>query len=322
MGDSDAASSGSVFIPDNTIKFGFRIMGVFVNVNSEKTFNGDVTFTAAFNTTGGINYLELGGKAFMGAEIKERSKAPFKVSLLARYDDTQGTFDLNVAMAIKYPMTGTVVIETTQDATLSLHIKEKETIDGNAKWSLCIGTPEVPNQVTFFGKKTWAYFRTGNNLTPNPGFQAATIEGLQSVDPSFVASPQPVSSEAISGKGFDFGIGMKAGGDINTRRFEGKYFFGAEINLALMQSKGTCVTDKINYWYAQGGIAIYANAEVAYRDAVLLQVGLAALIEGGAPEPLWAAGKFKVRAKGRAPGIGRFNINTNLEFDYGERCEI
>ncbi len=36
MGDSEAASSGSVFIPDNTIKFGFRIMGVFVNVSSRK----------------------------------------------------------------------------------------------------------------------------------------------------------------------------------------------------------------------------------------------------------------------------------------------
>ncbi len=324
MGDKNAVSSGSVFIPDNTIKFGFRIMGVFVNVNSEKTFNGDVTFSAAFNTTGGINYLELGGKAFMGAEIKERSKAPFNVSLLARYDDTQGTFDLNVAMAIKYPATGKVVIKTTRDATLALNIKEKDTISGKVKWSLCIGTPEVPNQVEIMEVKTWAYFRTGNNLSSSYGFQPSTIVGIQSVAPSFKPAKAPLNDDITGGKGFEFGVGVNSSGEIDTKHLEGSYNLGAELNLSMIKynSDHSCVTDKFNYWYATGGVAAWASAKMQHKkyDNVKCFLGLAGMIQGGAPEPLWVNGLFAAKVDLRISKWIRVKLDVDLPLTKGTIC--
>lgn len=321
MGDSQAASSGSVFIPDNTIKFGFRIMGVFVNVTSEKTFNGDVTFSAAFNTTGGINYLELGGKAFMGTEIKERSKATMKASLLAKYDDVKGVFDLNIAIAIKYPQTGKTLIQTTQDATLALNVNEKQKIGGRAKWSLTIGTPTVPNQISFLELKTWAYFRTGNNLVVNNSFQPITLIGLRGIDPSFSGLPEPIGNDAKAGKGFDFGIGFNTKGDLHFGNFKGGFTLGGEVNCSMIQydASHSCVTDRFNYWYARGGLAAYASVYMKYKTWLDIYVGLAAMMQAGAPEPLWIKGKAAVRLRIKLKFI-KIKIKATIPFKYGGVC--
>ncbi len=321
MGDSDAASSGSVFIPDNTIKFGFRIMGVFVNVSSEKTFNGDVTFSAAFNTTGGINYLELGGKAFMGTEIKERSKATMKASLLAKYDDVKGVFDLNIAIAIKYPQTGKTLIQTTQDATLALNVNEKQKIGDHAKWSLTIGTPKVPNQISFLELNTWAYFRTGNNLVANTSFQPITLTGLRGINPSFSGLPEPLGNDAKAGKGFDFGIGFNTKGDLHFGNFKGGFSLGGEVNCSMIQydASHSCVTDRFNYWYARGGLAAYASVYMRYKSLLDVYLGLAAMMQAGAPEPLWIKGKAAVKLRIKV-GFIKLKIKATIPFKYGSIC--
>lgn len=323
LGDSSASSSGSIFIPNNSIVFGFRIMGVLANVNSEKTFNGEITFSAAFNTSGGINYLSLGGKGFIGAEIKKRHTAPMRASLLAYYDFTQGVFDLNVAVGIKYPLTGKALIQTVQDATLSLNVNEKERINNQAKWSLTVGTPRIPNKITFMSLNTWAYFRTGNNLVVNNSFQPQTMSGLRAINPSFSAVPEPTGNDAKAGKGFDFGIGFNMKGDLSfgKGKFNGGFSLGAEVNCSMTQYNAlhSCVTDKFNYWYARGGLAVYASVYLRYKKWLDIYLGLAAMMQAGAPEPIWIKGKAAVKLRIKL-GIIKLKIKATVPFKYGEVC--
>ena len=320
--DKKETKSGATFTPDVKTLLGFKFTGILTNTSSDKTFNGDVTLSAEFNTSGGINYLQLDGAGYIGAGLKERSKAPIKGTLVAKYDFTKELFDLNVAVKIKHPTTDPVMLETIQDATLSLNVDSKNKIGNEPKWSLTVGTPAAPNRLNYYSIPTWAYFRAGNNLVVNNSFQPATIAGLKGVDPAFSAVPEPLGDEATGGKGFDFGIGFNKSGSTSVGPFSGGYSVGAELNLSMAQydASNGCVTDKFNYWYARGGVAAWAAANIGFRGLITASMKAAAMMQAGAPEPLWIKGRVAGYISVKILFI-KLNFNASVPFKYGEPCK-
>ncbi|MBI1306966.1 MAG: hypothetical protein GC181_10225 [Bacteroidetes bacterium] len=318
--DVTSGSSGASFSPNPSVSFGFNITGIFVNTKSDKTFNGDVAFGAEFNSSGGINYLKLSGSGFIGAGLDDRTHAPIKGNLVANYDFTTDIFDLNVKVDIKYPTVGIVMIQTTEQATLALHV-EKNKGGGEPLWYLHVGTPTVPNRIKYYGINSWSYFRAGNNLITNSSFQPVTLAGLQSVDPSFRSVPEPVDENAKGGKGFDFGIGFNKSGGVSVGPFSGSFSVGAELNLCMEQfgPDNGCVTDDFNYWYARGGIAAWATASVGFKGLVSASLGGAGMMQAGAPDPIWAKGRVAGNFRLKVIFI-TINIRASVPFTYGTVC--
>ena len=311
--DVTQGSSGAVFTPTERKVFGFRITGIFSNISSDKTFNGDLSFEASFNGSGGIDFLAVKGNAFAGAGINERAEAPIMGALEAKYDFTKDIFDLNVKVSFSYPPKAPI-ISTKQPATFQLHVEK-------SSWFLYIGTPETPNEITYLSLDSWCYFRAGNQLVTNSSFNSRTIAGLAALNLNLVPTPEPVDENVKGGKGFDFGIGMSQSGKVSVGPFYGSYSVGAEVNLSIAQYDATngCVTDKFNYWYARGGIAAWASGKIGFKGLIEAQLKGAAVMQAGAPDPVWIKGRIAGQFGLKIIFI-TINIKASVPFTYGEVC--
>lgn len=321
--DTKETKSGATFTPDNQTLFGFSIKGIMMTKPSERTFNGDITISAEFNNSGGINLLKILGEGYVGERIKSREKAPIKGTIEAKYDFTQDIFDLNVKIDIKYPK-GAPLIETREPATMSFYIDGR-----NKKWALNIGTPTAPNKVRFLSLPTWAYFRAGNDLPYYSGFQPETMNGLAAAGlntSSLNKVNNTENSNIKNGNGFDFGVGFHKGGSVSLGPFSGSYNVGAELNLSMLQypAEGNdCLGDGFNYWYARGNMAAYANADVRFRilGRTLAGAGFAAaaMMEGGGPDPLWIRGSVAGQFRAKILFI-KIRVRARIPFSYGTPC--
>ncbi|MFZ4797554.1 MAG: hypothetical protein ACOYMA_08660 [Bacteroidia bacterium] len=323
--DVEETLSGSKFVPDSRVSFGFNIMAILVNNASDRVFNGDASISAQFTDAEGISFLRFTGSTFVGSPIVEREKAPIKGFMVVNYDFVKELFDLNVKVDIRNPVAGPALFQTREPATLNLFVDSKnKTPQGEPKWQLTVGTPEVPNKFKLYEIiNTWSYFRAGNNLVTNNNFQPNTVTELTKIDASFaaLAKPEPISENAIGGKGFDFGLGFNVSDNVSFGPFKGGYSVGAEINLAMAQYDATeCVSSDFNYWYARGGIAAWASANVSFKSLLNAELKAAAAMKAGGPKPLWATGRVAGQIVVKILFI-KFNFRANVPFTYGTICK-
>jgi hypothetical protein len=321
--DVSENTSGSKFVPDDKVSFGFNIMAILQNNASDRVFNGDAAISAQFTDADGMSYLQFDGSAFVGSSIIQRDKAPIKGAMRVHYDFVKEIFDLNVKVDIRNPLIGPAMFKTKEPATLNLYVDLKNKINNEPKWRLTVGTPEAPNQFILYEVlNTWSYFRAGNDLVTNTSFQPATLEGLKSVDPSFSAMPSSDVENAKGGKGFDFGIGFNEKGGVEVGPFSGSFNVGAELNLSMEQfgPDNGCATDKFNYWYARGGVAAWASAELNFKKLVGVKLKAAAIMQAGAPDPLWAKGRVAGTYTIKILFIS-ININASVPFSTGNLCK-
>ena len=323
--DVEETLSGSKFVPDSKVSFGFNIMAILVNNASDRVFNGDASISAQFTDAEGISFLRFTGSTFVGSPIVEREKAPIKGFMVVNYDFVKELFDLNVKVDIRNPVVGPALFKTIEPATLNLFVDSKnKTPQGEPKWQLTVGTPEVPNKFKLYEIiNTWSYFRAGNNLVTNNNFQPNTVRELEKIDASFAATakPEPISADATGGKGFDFGLGFNVNDKVKFGPFSGGYSLGAEINLAMAQYDATeCVSSDFNYWYARGGIAAWASANVNFKSLIGAELKAAAAMKAGGPKPLWATGRVAGQITVKVLFI-KFNFRANVPFTYGTICK-
>lgn len=323
--DVNETLSGSKFVPDSKVSFGFNIMAILVNNASDRVFNGDAAISAQFTDAEGISFLHFTGSTFVGSPIVDREKAPIKGFMVVKYDFVNELFDLNVKVDIRNPIAGPALFQTREPATLNLFVDSKnKTPQGEPKWQLTVGTPEVPNKFKLYEiLNTWSYFRAGNNLVTNNNFQPNTVTELNKIDASFAAltKPEPISANATGGKGFDFGLGFNVNDNVSFGPFKGGYSVGAEINLAMAQYNATeCVSSDFNYWYARGGIAAWASAYVSFKSLIGAELKAAATMKAGGPKPLWAMGRVAGQITVKVLFI-KFNFRANVPFTYGTICK-
>jgi hypothetical protein len=319
---------GSTFTPNENIGLGFRITGIIVNVQSDKVFNGDVTFTAEFNNNFGINLIRLGGSMYMGAGINERDLAMVKGEVTAQYDFGNERFDLNASLSFKIPKQAPdnlAFIKTSKPITFILMIDSKNKKGNDPTWKLEIGTPTIPCEIDFRPGimpiiPAKFYLRAGNTLDPKTGFWQSTIDGVKACGGQIDNPPFTVSDNTVPNGGFDFGIGFIAKGEASCGPFYGNYMAGAEVFMAIQKSApGGCVTDKFGYWYANGGIAAFATAEIGFRGLVTVGMAGTGHMTGGGPDPIWLKGGISGRVKLKILFVN-LNFDANVPFEYGTPC--
>ncbi|MFZ4798048.1 MAG: hypothetical protein ACOYMA_11170 [Bacteroidia bacterium] len=316
---------GATFTPNSSVGLGFKVTGVIVNVTNEESFNGDISFTAQFNNTGGINLIQIDGSMFIGAGLNKRDMAMVKGNLSVSYNFTTDIFDLNSRIDLRIPKVGPDLISTANPISIKLFIDGGKRKGNDPTWYLTVGTPDEPNVINFRPGLVPTtipakfYLRAGNTLNAKTGFWQSTIDGIRACGGN-ISNPQFPVNNTVPNGGFDFGIGFIARGEASCGPFYGNYAAGAEVFFALQKSApGGCVTDKFGYWYANGGIAAFASAEIGFRGLVTVRMAGTGHMTGGGPEPIWLKGGISGQVKLTILFV-KLNFNANVPFQYGTPC--
>ena len=64
-----ATRSGAAYVPDKSVKLGFKATVVVGTAPSPKPFNGDATFEMAFNKRMGLKYIRFRGRRILSHRL-------------------------------------------------------------------------------------------------------------------------------------------------------------------------------------------------------------------------------------------------------------
>ncbi|HEY6953080.1 MAG TPA: hypothetical protein VI758_11775, partial [Bacteroidota bacterium] len=307
-----ASNSGYTYLPDSGTEFGFRAMIVIGTHPSSEGFNADVAFEAEFLSGGGIGRISILGDGYMMASVNNRPQAKVTAHVDMTYDfpaqTFHGVFNVNINAD---PFTG--------GGQMVMHFEP-------TTWYIKVGTPHDRVNLNL---STWlridAYLMMGMNLD-------APLELPPEI--TSVIHPPPISrNSGIShGDGFAFG----ASANFNTGRLQFLIFYariqaGLGFDIAVLNvgpsvhCEGISGPVGINGWYATGQMYAYLNASVGiYVDLwftsgefEILDVGAAAVLQAGAPNPTWVSGSIA----GYYSILGGV-VSGNCEFDFkvGDEC--
>ncbi|MEJ7693427.1 hypothetical protein [Daejeonella sp.] len=320
--------AGAVFVPDVTVKMGFKAKAIIATTPKEETFNGSVALGAQFNTSGGMNNITIDGLFSCGAEIGQEANAFANGALNISYDFPLKKFSTNLLINFnKDPI-------STPSGPVNAHFY----IDGmKNEWAFTCGAPSTLNTVRLFDQVNInSYLMFGNKIQVPTGFMQPTIAGFASIGkplPSF--SETAVSSESKTAKGFAFGVGVVTSATNNKVISSGnkysagiKYSFniGSEINASLMQYQNCPGFG--DGWRIKSGIALFAKMDgkayydyqgtviKEYSEINLISLGFGAYAYAEFPKPFYAEGSVS----GNAQVLGLINFNFSAEFKTGEQC--
>ncbi len=334
LGDMGVGLSGIQYVPDSTRGIGFKANVVFASEGNQDAFNGNASFEIAFHRNSGIDEIRFEGNIrFMSevdfAELTTYQKEPIgpppsmiEIPLCGYvrilYDFDNSILDGDISVFLNTPMLSGAGLNGRM-AWAKLYFSEHQ-------WYVNIGKPSNPCKIVFeipgigaIGEVT-AYINIGNGIEPMPPIP----EIVQSIAGKF--RPNPVRGR---GKGFAFGASFK----INTG--EKKFLFltasldaGAGFDV-LLQNYGdaTChhsgEKPGINGWYASGQVYAYLEGKVGIKVGgniyPVLELGVAAALQGSMPNPIWLEGAFGVRYN----VLGGFvKGNCKFRFQIGQECEM
>lgn len=329
----NATSSGLEYIPSEAAGLGFKAGVGFIYSPSEKTVNGDVMFEIAFTSSGGLSFVKLTGDVYFMAERSERAKAPVTGHIVVQFDAVNKVFDANATILIN------AYNAITGSGTTKFHIEP-------GIWYVSIGKPSSPNTINIVGLVTaTSYFMVGNQIEPAlaPPSEVSGIlsqAGLQA---------NRNQSQLQSGAGFCAGAKIYAGIHKNFGlsffSVRSDFDFGMGFDLMMMNygksaycsgsgqkiGMGGWLASGSMYFYMQGGVAVHGDLKWPVgcdcEDAVCLckgfditvfSGGVAALLNGKGPKPLYFAGSFACHYQILSKVSGSFNY----EYSYGEDCNI
>jgi TANFOR domain-containing protein len=314
--------SGVTFVPDNSIAFGFSATIVFGNTGGGDAYNADVTFGAAFSESGGISSMFLNGNGYFMCDKQDRSNPQIRASVEISYDFVQNIFDARLDV---YVNVAGGLVKGVNPGNLAgrMHIYASP-----VTWFIHVGTPDTPIGLDFLSLfQTRSYLMVGLNLpaAPPPPPEVTSI-----ITPSTLYRHPGLAS----GDGFAFGSRM----DFNTGRLGFLIFYarlamgmGFDISLMNYGSDVFCegappgTTIGVDGWYANGqvyayimgDIGIYVDLWFTSGEFKILEMGAAALLQGGLPNPSWlqgtCGGYYSILG-------GLVKGNCQFEFKVGQEC--
>ncbi|MCX7984808.1 MAG: hypothetical protein N3A63_07900 [Bacteroidetes bacterium] len=309
---STGTGSGFQYAPDRNASFGFSGTLVVGTHPSAESFNGDVGLEAQFSSTGGLSSMSLTGSGYILCGIAERQKAKILSDVNLTYYVPTRTLDgnLNVRIVNADPLTG--------GGRAVIHF------DPNL-WYIKIGEPAQPCSLRL---SNWlqanAYIMTGMQLpTPQLPPELQQYQGLV----------QNRSIQIREGNGFAFGASQRfQTGKQQYLVFTGDIsaLYGFDMSLLKYDGvtcEGTSTPLGINGWYASGKIYAYLNAVIGMHietyfyegDKKILDLTLASVLQGGAPNPTWikgmVSGNYSVLG-------GAIKGRCEYRFSIGEQCQM
>ncbi|MBC7615682.1 MAG: hypothetical protein H7202_06415 [Pedobacter sp.] len=316
---------GAVFTPDATVKMGFKVKAIIATTPKEETFNGSVALAAEFNTSGGMNKIEIDGLFNLGAKIGEEAKAFANGSLNIMYDFPLKYFSTNLQVNInKDPI-----------STPSGPINASFFIDGKKnEWAFTCGYPSentsTLNTVRLFNLVNVSqYLMFGNKIVAPTGFLPNTVQQFAALGKQLPGFQQSATSnESKSAKGFAFGIAVSTTGEDKREIVSGKtwkagikadFAIGGEINASLLQYQNCQGFG--DGWRIKAGIALYArltgkgyyDGAVLDKEINLISLGFGTFVaEAEFPNPFYAEGGV----------VGTVEFLDLLSFDFSASFRI
>jgi hypothetical protein len=295
--------------------FGFYALVTLGTHPEPKAFNCDVRLEVSF-VGGGINEIRLEGNGWMMAGFTERSNAPVTMRAVISYTTSPApTFNGNFDIVAAYPRSSPII---SARGHMVIHFSP-------SRWFVKIGDPD-PNQRVEVNVANLAiiraYFAAGTDL-PAPQLPREVSELLSS-------RPIQRPVEVQRGNGIVLGASFeRSAPNLQCLFFYASFRFLVGFDLALLNDSGAqCGSTRpigLNGWYATGQLYARVDGSVGLEADLgfirgkfeILDIHLAAMLQGGLPNPTWLAG-----AVGGQYSIlnGLIRGNCNFQFTIGERC--
>jgi len=311
------------YIPNQEMGIIFKT-GVGFKAGSEKALNGDVVFSIAFNSNGGLNNIQLTGQAYMMCSRANRETATkyVKGSVSIMYDNQQKIFDLNASLTAQFgdALTGSLWTKLYVSPDL---------------WYFWLGRPDNPATVSVkdIGSVN-AYFMLGQNLLPMPPPPPEVSSVFGQI------GSQRSTGDIATGNGVALGVNFNAGFDTGfniTDRLGiyGSGYAGAGFDMTLFKYGPTTHCDGssadefgMNHWYLQGQVYAYMgldfgctwqklNGEVSTFN--IMTANAAMLMQGKLPKPTFVYGGVHLDASFLG---GIVEVDVTAEIEFGEDCDI
>ena len=327
-----ATRSGAAYVPDKSVKLGFKATVVVGTAPSPKPFNGDATFEMAFNQHMGLKYIRFRGEGYFLTGLDERDdKPPMYADLNINYDFDND--ELNALLDLYVDAYGVMrgVNANNNAGRAVMHF-------GPEKWYVWLGSPSQRLGVNILGlAEATAYLMVGDEMESMPapldGIQVSS-ENLQAVLTELKDNAARTGTDAATGKGFVFGASFKTaiGKDDPGSTFYGFFKAGAGFDI-LLQDMGnvTCKGQSgpigMNGWYANGQVWAYLQGAVGVNVNLRFIKGKfeafrflgAVVMQAQLPNPTWVQGT----------AFGEYNILNGLvkgdcdfQVTIGEQCEM
>ncbi len=318
-------NTGVVYMPNASIKFGFKATIVMGTMPSPNAFNGDITIEASFFEGGGLNEIALIGNGYF-VQIPDPKKRPGNDAVVTasvdfRYSTQKASFDGLIDIAFNLKAGKTELL--TGGGFAALHFSK-------GKWFIKFGEPDQRFKLKVLGKiGIDSYFMIGkNSLPPMPPLPTSPINFQQKL-PWFNAQ---ASRSDLAENGSGFVLGQQLSIDTGKLKF---LIFYAQIAIAFGYDISILKTDQecenangkmgLNGWYANGqvyagltaAVGIDINLWFLNAEVELFKIGVYAALKAGLPNPTWMVGE--VAAEYSALN-GLLKGHCSFKFRYGDYC--
>lgn len=332
-GVSSTTNTPLSYVPDNTMGFGFKAGVGFIYTPSEKTANGDVMLEVSFTSSGGLNTVNLSGDVYIMATRQDRPTAPVKGNIVIQYDAINKVFDANATITVN------AYNAITGSGTTKMHFEP-------AYWYVSVGKPSSPVNVNILNLvNATSYFMVGSQIEPAlaPPPEINSILGQSGL----VSNRN--QSQLQSGAGFCAGAkiysNINKGFDIDFFKVYSNFSFGLGFDMMMMNygqtahCSGSGQKVGLNGWLASGSMYFYMQGAVGVSgnirflpdcncddswcycsnfDLKVFDGGVAAIVIGKMPKPLYLSGQFGCYYN----ILGKISGSFNYDYSYGEDCNI
>jgi hypothetical protein len=355
--DFGKALSGINYIPDKTVSMGVMTSTKFALTASDKAFNAKVGFEIQFNSSGGLNFIQLRGDASImdmpakwgkmvdnvtqqmkkledsGGKLKIAQKTDLKTpenkdggfltaSLNIKYDLINRTFNADMNA---YLNAGGVIVGVGENDRLGW----ASAYFGPDKWYAYMGTPTDRMGIRLLNLATAdGYFMLGADIPALPPPPSKVLNMLSAEKQQKLTRNN--SGELNSGKGIAFGSSFNVNFNAEFTPFYASIGAGMGSEFLLTDWKGRgcsnlSYTPGINGWYAEAQAWAYIQAAIGMEAKIfkktkkfeILDISTGALLEGKGPNPIYLAGSV-----GGSYSVlgGLIKGKCAFDFEIGEAC--
>lgn len=357
--DFGKSLSGINYIPDKSVGMGFMTSTKFGMAGVPSTFSAKVGFEIQFNSSGGLNFVQLRGDAtFMDSpdkwgklaanineKVKKLEESGGKLQRAARSDlkvpeNKEGGF-LTASMLMEYDAANKVFaadLSTYLNAGFIKGIGENDRMGwasvkfSDDEWYAYLGTPSDRLGVEILGlARTDGYFMIGDNIPELPAPPEKVLKNFSKAKQDKINKRS--SYDMAQGSGIAFGQSLQVGFKATLPPFYAGFGvgMGAEFLLKNYGAEAYCAGSEpplgINGWYARAQAWAYVEADIGIEAKVfgsrkkfsILDISASTLLEGAGPNPFYFSG---------AVG-GRFSVMGGLvsgrcdfDFEIGDECKV
>lgn len=321
---SSNGESSMDYTPNENMGIIFKAGVGFQNTAKEEALNGDVVFSIAFNSNGGLDNIQFSGEAYMLCTRQERATATkyIKGDVSIVYDNQQKIFDLNASLDAHFSNAITGSMWT------KLYISPD-------LWYFWLGRPDNPATVNVYNLASAnAYFMLGQNLLPMPPPPPEVASVFNQI------GSQRNTGDIATGNGVAMGVNFSAsfqsGFSITDRLgIYGSGYAGAGYDMTLYKYSasthcqgGSADDFGINHWYLQGQVYAYmglsfgctwvkVGGDVATFE--IMNANAAMLLQGKVPNPAYVYGGVHLAASFLG---GIVNVDVDADIEFGDNCTI